>query len=283
MNSNLCVFILSHGRPDNVKTYRTLRDSGYKGPIFIIVDNMDNTVEKYVENYGEKVIVFDKLKAAEQTDSGNNFNKMNSVLFARNICHETAKKLGYKYFLELDDDYTGFRFRIDDNLDFGNKKITNIEPIIDDMIDFLEFSGAKSIAFAQGGDLIGGSGNYMIKDGPKLKRKVMNTFFCRTEDEWKFVGILNDDVNTYITLGHRGHLFFTIPQVTVDQMDTQSQSGGLTDLYLDQGTYVKSFYSIMYCPSFVKITVMGNKDMRLHHKIKWKNAVPKILSAEYRK
>lgn len=283
MNSNFCIFILSHGRPDNVRTVKTLIDSGYSGDYFILVDNLDASLDRYKINYGDKVIVFDKHESAKETDAGDNFKKMNSVIYARNVCHKVCRELGYEYFLELDDDYTQFRFRVNDELCFDHRPITNINPIFESVLKFLDKTNATSVAFAQGGDYIGGESNYLIKDGPKLKRKAMNTFFCRSDREFKFVGIMNDDVNTYISLGNKGHLFLTIPQICVEQMDTQSQAGGLTELYLDQGTYVKSFYSVMFCPSFVKISVMGNNDKRIHHKIKWKNAVPKILSEDYKK
>ena len=44
LNKNYAVFILSHGRPDNVITYQTLRKCGYTGRIFIIVDDEDKMV-----------------------------------------------------------------------------------------------------------------------------------------------------------------------------------------------------------------------------------------------
>ena len=39
-------FILTHGRPDNVVTYKTLRACGYTGDVFFIVDNEDATVDR---------------------------------------------------------------------------------------------------------------------------------------------------------------------------------------------------------------------------------------------
>ena len=59
-NSNLAVFILSHGRPDNVITYETLRKQGYTGKIYIIVDDEDKTINKYKEKYKNEIIVFSK-------------------------------------------------------------------------------------------------------------------------------------------------------------------------------------------------------------------------------
>ena len=56
--------------------------------------------------------------------------------------------------------------------------------------------------------------------------------------------------------------------------------GGWTEFYLEMGTYVKSFYSVMYNPSCVKVAEMGDKHKRIHHKVIWNNAVPKIISNE---
>ena len=64
---------------------------------------------------------------------------------------------------------------------------------------------------------------------------------------------------------------------SIDQKDTQSNAGGLTDIYLEVGTYVKSFYSVMAAPSCVKVSVMGDTSSRIHHAVTWKNAVPKII------
>lgn len=57
----------------------------------------------------------------------------------------------------------------------------------------------------------------------------------------------------------------------------------MSDLYLDSGTYVKSFYTVMFAPSCTTIKPMGDKHMRLHHSIKWDSAVPKIVSEDLKK
>lgn len=67
------------------------------------------------------------------------------------------------------------------------------------------------------------------------------------------------------------------------QTATQESAGGLTEAYLDLGTYTKSFYSVMYCPSCVKVGIMGDKVYRIHHKVMWRNAVPQILDEKWKK
>ena len=110
----------------------------------------------------------------------------------------------------------------------------------------------------------------------------MNSFFCSTDRPFKFVGRINEDVNTYVQNGTIGDLFFTIPILSLTQKITQSNKGGL-EIYLDKGTYIKSFYSVMFTPSAVKIALMGDKHIRLHHRVTWNNAVPKIIDEQYKK
>ena len=49
-NKDFAVFILTHGRPDNLKTLTTLKKCGYTGEIYFIVDNEDKTIEQYQKN-----------------------------------------------------------------------------------------------------------------------------------------------------------------------------------------------------------------------------------------
>ena len=93
----------------------------------------------------------------------------------------------------------------------------------------------------------------------------------------------NDDVNLYVERGRRGQLFVTIPRFRLWQQMTQKQGGGLTEMYLEMGTYIKSFYTIMVAPSCAKIVTMGTSHKRIHHAIKWGSAVPVIVDERHRK
>ena len=160
------------------------------------------------------------------------------------------------------------------------KSIENLDVLFSAMVEFLESSGALSVALAQGGDLIGGA-NTFFRYG--LSRKAMNTFFCKTSRRFWFVGRVNEDVNTYTSLGNKGGLFFTVTNVQIVQKQTQSQGGGMSGLYLDSGTYVKSFYSVIFSPQAVKVSEMGAHHRRMHHRVDWNKCVPKIISDRYRK
>lgn len=274
MENNFAVFILTHGRPDNVKTYSTLKKCGYTGKVYFIIDNEDKTIDKYIQNFGkENIVVFDKKAMADSIDEGNNFDNRKVIIHARNACFKIAKELGIKYFMQFDDDYYYFGYRYET----GAKIIKNLDVVIEKMLDFYKSVNIKSIAFSQGGDHIGGF------SGIKLKRKCMNSFLCSTEREFTFVGSINEDVNTYTSLGNRGDVFFTFTNIQLDQKDTQSNKGGMTDQYALSGTYVKSFHSVLMHPSGVKVSMMNSNNPRLHHSIKWINTVPCIIDPKHKK
>lgn len=281
MRDDFAVFIPTNGRADNVITYDVLKKLGYTGKIYLVVDNLDGQIEKYRARYGEDVIVFDKEDASKITDTGNNFHDMRAVVYARNVIPTIAKDLGYRHFLVLDDDYNSFMWRYINGRKLAYAPCRNLDKLFEAMFEFLEVSGALTVTLAQGGDFIGGKENQATKKG--LLRKAMNTWFCSTERYFKFYGQINEDTTAYVLLGGRGGLFFTVTKAMINQEETQHNPNGLTTIYLDNGTYVKSFYSVMYCPSCVKISVMGATHKRIHHRIDWNSAVPKILDEKWKK
>ncbi len=283
-NHNYAVFILSHGRPDKVVTYNVLRRQGYTGRIFIICDDEDKSLDKYRENFGDQVIIFSKSNYEKKFDIMDNFTGNKVIVYARNACYDIARDLGLNYFFEYEDDYTQFAYRKIEGSVLRAIQVKNLDRILNAMIDCLNTTKSNTIAFAQGGDFIGGAGSFFNNS---YKRKAMNTFVFKVnknpEDDLKFIGRMNDDVNTYLTQGKVGKLFFQITDIAMVQKLTQSNSGGNTEVYKQFGTYVKSFYSVMAEPSCCKISLMGSINKRLHHSIKWNCAVPKIIDQKYKK
>jgi hypothetical protein len=283
-NHKIAVFILSHGRPDNVITYETLRKQGYTGKIYIIVDDEDKTLSKYKEKYKNEVIVFSKKKYEHKFDIMDNFTNNKVIVYARNACYDIARNLKLDYFFEYEDDYTQFQHRFVEKESLRGITIRNLDEILQSLIICLEQTKAHTIAFAQGGDFIGGVGSFKNNT---FKRKAMNSFVFKVNENPKddiiFIGRMNDDVNTYLTLGKIGKLFFQISNISLVQIATQSNIGGNTEAYKAYGTYVKSFYSVMASPSCCKIDLMGRINKRLHHKISWNYAVPKIIDEKFKK
>lgn len=282
-NKDYTVFIISNNRPNKVYTDTMLSKYNYTGSSYIVLDNEDKSINEYIEKFGEhRIKVFDKKAIADKTDEGNNFDNRRTTTHARNACFDIAESLGYKYFLVLDDDYTVFRYRyIDQYITKGY--VQNLDNLFTKTFQYYKNNKFLSIAFAQGGDFIGGESCGLLKNYLFNSRKCMNSFFCSTERRFWFLGQLNEDVNTYVTYGNRGDLFMTIPFVGLEQKATQLTAGGMTDAYLKYGTYVKSFTTVMMQPSSVFVAMMGFTKNRLHHRVIQRKTTPMIIKEAYKK
>lgn len=284
MRNDFCVFILCYNRPDKCLTLDALQKCNYTGDYYIVIGDDDKYIQEYIKNFGfDKVIVFSKDDPDNIFDTMDSFDNRGCVVYARNICFKLAKMLGYKYFCELDDDYSAFLFRYPNSGKLRSVEPYDIDSVFNSFVEYLENNDRiTSIAFAQGGDFLGGlsKSSYYHK---KLLRKAMNTFICSVDRQFTFNGRINEDVNTYTTLQNRGAIFLTVTDISINQAETQQSSGGMVDLYKSVGTYHKSFYSVISSPQAVKISIMESKFVRIHHNINWEHTAPKIISGRYKK
>jgi hypothetical protein len=283
MRSDFSVVIPTHGRSDRVYTERSLRASGYTGAIYLVVDDGDKELDKYRQKYGDKVLVFSKAETSGTFDKMDNFGNTACVVYARNALYKLCAKAGLKQICVMDDDYTSIQYRITPDGGYYAKTIKNADDVFEAYLKFMDTTKAATICFAQGGDYIGGSENQKVANGFKTSRKMMNVYFFDVERPLSFMGTLNEDLTASVMHGQIGKVILTSYMNSIVQKETQSNSGGLTEIYLEMGTYQKSFYSVIAAPSCVKISAMGDSSMRIHHEVRWKNAVPKIVRQDLRK
>ena len=278
MRNDFAVIIPTHGRHDRVFTIDSLRKSGYTGNFYLLCDDEDKQLDKYKTKYGDKVMVFSKDDYKGKFDKMDNFGNKACVVYARNAMWDIAKKIGLKYFAVADDDYTSFQYRITPEGGYYARTVkNNLDDVFNSYIDFLITSKVDTVCFAQGGDYIGGKECTNIVNGFKVFRKMMNLYFFDINKPIEFKGTINEDLTSSVTEGRTGRIILTSLMNSIDQKETQAQAGGLTEIYLELGTYVKSFYSVIAAPSCVKVALMGNNQARIHHQVTWKNAVPKII------
>ena len=163
MRDRFGVLILSHGRADNVITYKTLKKQGYTGPIYIVIDDEDEQEQEYYRRYGEQIYKFCKQDYINTTDTMccEEFRKV--VVYARNACWEIAKELGLEYFCVLDDDYRRFETRYLEGEKLKTHKLKNLDAVFESFLKFLDKSDALVICMAQGGDFIGGGKGKRLK------------------------------------------------------------------------------------------------------------------------
>jgi hypothetical protein len=289
MRDDFAVIILGYGRPNKTKTLRNLAMSGYTGRWYILVGTDDPMLAEYIDMYGDdKILVFDKGETRHLFDKMTNDDEIRSSVWAYNVAQVKARELGIRYLMVLTDDAVNFAYRAwgrhtpDQKLWYRSFTIKQLDAVFEAMVKLMECGQIDCLSMSQGGDHMGGIENPAAK-APVLKRKSMNSFLFDTErDPIEFIGRANEDATTYVREGTLGRIFLTYSALQLTQPNTQTTDGGLTDLYVELGTYNKSFFTVMASPSSVSIGMITSKHKRIHHKINWKHTVPCILSPDWR-
>lgn len=150
MRDDFCAFILTHGRPDKVLTYRTLRRAGYTGKILsLLMMKIRHGISTWL-NLVNRCWCFPKpISPVVLTKPI--ISVTAAQFYARNACFDLAKLVGCKYFIQLDDDYHEFQFRVDRNYDQAYFPIRKLDAILSEMLAYYESIPALSIAMSQGG------------------------------------------------------------------------------------------------------------------------------------
>ena len=278
------VFILSHGRANDILTVDMLKRGNYTGDWYVVIDDEDDQEPIYRERFGEHILQFCKKDEADLTDTGDLDNDRRVGVFARNAIQKMAKEMGYKYHLQLDDDFRYLYLRFPKGKNTSSLtciEVKHLDKLFGYFVDYMESTNIAWLSFALSSDYLGGSNSNRYKK--RLLPKTMGSFLMRADEYIPFKMRMNDDITTCITQWELGRPNYSIMYVQVQTPETQEMKGGMTDIYTDNGTYRKSYYSVMCHPGYVKVAKQGIKYFRIHHEIRWNGCTPKVLNEKWRK
>ena len=277
IDERYAIVIISHKRADDQRTLKSMREANYRGDWYIMIDDQDPQGQKYIENYGDHVVIYDKERQYGLTDSMDNFHKLCTDVYARNAVMEWAKGMGYKYVFILDDDITHFRFRFARGEKLLSAHVTDLTEVTDMVYDFLESTNALAFSFAGSNGMFGGAKGSQWKT--RLDRRMYQAMFIRVCDK-RFSGTQNCDENFCMLEGKRGAGIFQSKEITISTPERGSNAGGISEAYQDSGMYVANFYSILCMPSSHKLKPY-KKDF--HCYVKRSATVPMILNPRWKK
>lgn len=283
----MTVVILTHGRPKNQLTLKSLRRAGYTGDVVLLLDNEDKSIPEYVEclnsgEYGDKVeiVVFDKQAVIMQTDTAESRPFRQFAVFARNAAELLAKERGWDYFCACDDDIIKFRHRYDDGEHIRSMIVTDFDSVLKEHLKLLEFAGVATMSF-------GITSSFMLgqtMDLTSSRFRICFNFYLRNTEytvDWS----LNmwEDVITSVLCNMRGQVWLQSPYIQMDMMPiSASNSGGNSDVYKVTSKFRQEFYTIVACPSVFALkyrTASGNIVPMTHYD----NVCGKIISNKYRR
>lgn len=273
------IYIISKGRPQ-CTTARTLLKLNYPGEWFIVCGNNDETIPQYQANYGkDKVLIFDWYEEVKKTDFLDNLGveKYSSgAVPVRNATMEISKNRGEIRHWQLDDDYPAF---------IKYDKITRKNITIKSG-EVLQFEMGKLAQFGYEANLqnIGyqPSSNTFPDNAFLFSKRVFNAHNLPSETE-KFVkwrARMNDDTVNAIDVIKNGGFEISVNYLGMNTVQTQTEAGGNTDLYIDNGTVRKTAYAIIASPLSVTLVI---KFGRYHHQNNWRKISPKLIRQSYAK
>lgn len=245
-HKDFAVFIITHERVNNQKTFDLLKKSGYTGEIFFIIDDKDEQIDEYKNKYGDKVIVFSKDEIKNKIDTMTNKKEYLSSVYVRNEVYNIAKKLKLKFIFVCDDDIKTFHYRYIEDGKLKQKKLKNIDDVFDIMCETMEKSKVIAFGFTQKKYYIGGLNQY-FKNGHV--RMLAHTMLLKVEEPIDFRGIFYEDTISTIKENITGRVCLTTTDIMSDaeQFAVGSlKSGGMTEIYKRTNLYTHCFF---YCNS----------------------------------
>ena len=281
MTKKFAVFILTHGRPHNQLTVKSLQDVGYTGDLYLVVDDQDESINEYIAVWGaDKVIVFNKDYFIHNTDTGLHTPIPKFAVFARNAIEHIAKEMGYKTFMMLDDDITKFRVRLPDGDSLKSYQIAGqFDSIIENSVDYVLNCDIACLGLGFCNLYIGGVGNFN-KENPR-QRLCAEAFVRNTAHPISWRLNMVEDLITSIDAAISGEVWFQFLPIQCEiKMSEGAVDGGNSDVYRQLGMYRISFMPVIAYPSSNAVR-FGKKT--------WASTttpdkcIPKIISSRYRK
>lgn len=281
MTKKFAVFILTHGRPHNQLTVKSLHDVGYTGEWYLVLDDQDDTYDEYVKVWGiDRIIVFDKDYFIHTTDTGLHTPVPKFAVFARNAIEFVARILGYETFMMLDDDITKFRIRLPEGNSLKSYQFKdNFDEIIDKSVDFVLNCDVACMGLGFCNLYIGGVENFN-KENPR-QRLCAEAFIRNTAHQVSWRLNMVEDMITSIDAAMSGKVWLQFLPIQVEiKMSEGEVDGGNSDVYRQLGMYRVSFMPVIAYPSANAVR-LGKKS--------WASTtspdkcIPKIISSRYRK
>ena len=277
MRNDFAVMICSHGRAETLTSYDMLRNQGYTGKIFVVIDDEDEQEEQYKKRF-DCVEVFCKEAEYIKAD-GVIPGKQKGILYARNACYDIAKRHDVKYFAEIDDDFSGLYFRYESEGKCKAKKINPLDGLFEVVCDLFESESLYAASILSQGNYIGGIKSAGLN---KAIRICTSMFFLSTERRIDFISSMNEDVCTCMHYGKMGKVFIGLngTMCETEPIGNNRFGNGMAEFYQKTSPYFRQFIPVIVRPDCMY--VMERKET-IKGGFRWANAVPMIINERYKR
>lgn len=280
-NTKIGYFIISHGRPNEQLTYELFRSGGVEpADIFIVCDDLDETLPKYIQNYGDRVVAFDKHKYMDMCDGGVQSPTGLHAVYARNAAYDMAVNKGYDYFVIADDDIGNIIYRHPKDGKLKSKRVQDVKSCFVALSKYMETSdNIHCIGIAPHIAFMGGVKAPIVLDG--VKRVVFNIGLYRAGKCVRYASECQEDLAASILYNQQGKLMFScgLLQQSAIVGGKNKNGGGIVGHYDKSNDYYRHFGTLIYVPSTIVMLLDGDTFTK-----KYKNDYyPMIISDRWKK
>lgn len=280
------VFIQSYNSPNKCSTLDLLVKYKFNNNYYIIIGEDDPKIEVYKNVYKNHLLIFDKEKYKNTTDTVT-FPKQNcSAVYVKNFIEDYTQENNIENFVIIDDDLERFNIRYPN---FEGKikvyDIENIDIIFNLYFQYMNEANIDGLCFGSQYLYMGGMNSYY-----NLGKRMLTNIYIRTNKNkvnWK--SLVFDDFNTSLDITSKHLIFLMIPFVSMifapqyfqllnKGLIAGGEDLGLQTLYDNSNSFERAFYSTVICPSSAK--PYRNKNVYMPN-IKLNNVFPKIISDKF--
>lgn len=274
------ILIPSYHRPKQVKTATYFIKLGYDPKkIHVCIDDATDDIDEYkkeCEIMGCQLHIFPYLESCERFDYVHRASKMRrSAGQMRNQFFDIVKKLNIDFYLVIDDDTTQYQVR--------PYAIYQRPAVLSDIL--MVFEGIKELMIKRNIGLFGLSQTgdmFAVPYTHVLRNKVMNTTFYYTKHIYRGERAVQDnDTSQFVGVMNEGLFTGSLASgIVLGQTASVSQKGGLTELYKENKLLNKSLVIPIQFPSLCHAERQMQNGGRLHHKIKSKYLMPRLMKGK---
>jgi len=276
------IFICSHGRPE-CTTVDALRNAGYRGKIYILLDDEDDRYKEYyrLEDERTQVIIFHKQYFVDNSDIGVSAVKAKRkvILYAKQACEEFAKFQKLDVFGIADDDFLGFRYRYPEDGKLKSATVsTGLDAVFENYSQFLVDNNLCMTSVATNQMFMGGE-----LDAERISgfRVPYSFVFRNTAIPFEWKSELFEDVISATLKTQQGYFMMQMPFMQLNLKPLYAGAdGGMTEAYQSVDFIKKLFPVVQYLPSCTKIATTSNS---VSYRLMKDNAFPKVVSSKYKK
>lgn len=273
---DFAVFIISHERVDRVESYTTLRNAGYTGKIYVVVDNEDTQLRRYLNSF-INVLVYNKQLKINSTDTLTDKESRSSAVFARNAVEFYAKHLKLDAFAVFDDDITNLRLRWEEDGSYKSRKLcSGLDDVMSWYAQYLIDSDIATLSFENCMFYVGGVDNNKIAN----ERWTYQIHIRNTKFPVDWHSIINEDIITEISTAVRGYIWWSLPHIVYEAVAMNDKEGGNKANYDKFSEFRRAMFATVANPSSClpgyshgKLRIIQNK----------KASYPMIVSSRYKK